>query len=368
MKTYAVRLQSEVSKSYFATRAAQSLDIDTEKKSVHEFSVSADLESPFGIGLIVGASGSGKSTLARHIFGEFKTYLKKETAVIDQFPEEMSYDDRASALNGIGLSQVPCWIKPAACLSNGQQARAEAALAMAQHGGGNLVVIDEWTSVVDRTVAKAMSACVSKYAKRSGKSVVLLSCHYDVIEWLDPDWVIDCNSQTFTDRRSLRRERQEKLQFDIREITGRSWSRFAKYHYLSENLPGGERYFFGLFHGNEQIGFQCFANYVPKREGQLKTILHSNRTVIHPDYVGLGLGMKLIDETSKIMYRRGFKIMAKFSSTPVYRAMMKSKYWILKETKRDIGILERGCLSVARQKSFRTNVKSYSFEFVLRNE
>ncbi len=361
MKRFDVRLQAEVSKSYFATRAAQSLDIDTEKKSIHEFSVQADFDAPFSIGLFVGASGSGKTTLARNVFGEFKTYLDKSKAVIDQFPEEMSYDDRAASLNGIGLSQVPCWIKPAACLSNGQQARAEAALAMAH--SGELVVLDEWTSVVDRTVAKAMSACVSKYAKRSGKRIILLSCHYDVVEWLDPDWIVDCNSQTFIDRRSLRRERTERLHFDVREISGRSWPRFAKYHYLSDNLPGGERYFFGLFHGDEQIGFQCFANYVPRRPGDEKLILHSNRTVVHPDYVGLGLGMKLIDETSKIIHERGFKVMAKFSSTPVYRAMIKSPYWRLKEIKRPIGN-QTSYLSQSRAEGIRTNVKTYSFEFI----
>lgn len=360
MPTYHLKLQSDASKTYRCTRAANSLDIDVEKKLTHEFKVDADFSKPYNVGLIVGASGSGKTTLARHVFGDdcFKTFLDLEKPIIDQLPPGMSYDECASALNGIGLSQVPCWIRPAATLSNGQRARAEAVLAL--HSESEHVVLDEWTSVVDRTVAKAMSYSLQKYARRTNKRLTLLSCHYDVIEWLEPDWILDCNAQTFTEipRGSLRR--QEKLHFDIREIRGQSWRRFSKYHYLSDRLPGGRLYFFGLFHGEEQIGFQCFANYIPQ---QPKTY-HSNRTVIHPDFVGFGLGMKLINESSKIMHERGYRIMAKFSSTPVYRSMIKSPLWRLRNESFVVGNSIKKRSTLSRKNSIRTNLKIYSFEYV----
>lgn len=369
MQNYHVRLQADVSKSYRATRAANSLDIDVEKKSIHELQIQADLKTPFNIGLIVGASGSGKTTLARQIFGAdcFREYLDLSKPIIDQLPADLSYDDCAASLNGIGLSQVPCWIRSAHTLSNGQRARAEALLAMLL--GGEQTVIDEWTSVVDRTVAKAMSFCLQKYARRTGKKIVLLSCHYDVMEWLDPDWVIDCNTGTYIDRRSLQRgQREEQLQFDIREIDGKSWRNFAKYHYLSETLPGGKVFFFGLFHGENQIGFQCFANYVPvrKEHADKRMMMHSNRTVIHPDYVGFGLGMKLIDETSAIIAGRGYRVMAKFSSTPVYRAMSKSPHWRLRAADRHIGRnlgFIKTC-SLNRKDAIRSNLLIYSFEYI----
>ena len=60
---------------------------------------------------------------------------------------------------------------------------------------------DEWTSVVDRNVAAVMSHSLQKKARRENKKIVLLSCHYDVLDWLNPDWVIDCNEQKFIDRR-----------------------------------------------------------------------------------------------------------------------------------------------------------------------
>lgn len=271
MQTYNVTLKSDVSKSYLCKRAADSLDIDVEKKSIHSLSITADIKTDYNIGLIIGSSGSGKTTLAKEIFGEdcFKTILNGNLPILEQFPKSYSYDQCASILSGVGLNQVTCWIRPVNTLSNGQKSRAEAALMMCSD---DLVVIDEWTSVVDRIVAKAMSHCIQKHARNQKKKVVLVSCHYDVINWLNPDWIIDCNKATYEDRRSLRQsfQREEKLQFDIRRITRQSWKYFSKYHYLSEKLPGGENYFFGLFHEQNQVGFICFSNYVPHSKKNTK--------------------------------------------------------------------------------------------------
>ena len=120
-------------------------------------------------------------------------------------------------------------------------------------------------------------------------------------------------------------------------------------------------FLYGLFEGEDQIGFQCFANYVPNRKKTIK-IFHSNRTVLHPDYSGLGLGIMLINETSKIMKTKGYKIMAKFSSTPVYKAMIKQSQWKLCSVKRQIGKTLVG-RNMVRQHGFRENIKTYSFEF-----
>lgn len=371
MSTLKVRLTSPMSDSFYATRAANSLDIDVKEKSVHELTIEgADLQTPFNIGLIVGASGSGKTTLAVQQWGEFKTRLRKDVAVIDQFPETWSYDERSAALCGIGLSSVPQWLKPAGALSNGQQARAEAALAMAYATDDGVVVLDEWTSVVDRTVAKAMSYCVQKWARKSGKKIVLLSCHYDVVEWLAPDWIIDCNSQRYENRRSLRQERSERLQFEVREVPRSTWARFSKYHYLSEEFPGGLTKCYGLFHDGEQIGFQCFANYIPIRKGSVP-IYHSNRVVIHPDYVGLGLGLRFINECCREFkkYHNGrVVIRAKFSSIPLYKSRLRdTANWRLDEVKTQVGLAPpapTGTIGRSASNSFRANVKFFRFTYI----
>jgi len=364
VQNFKLTLASPVATSFRATKAANSLDIDSEKKSIHNFEVKADLESPFNIGLIVGASGSGKTTLVKHIYGDkcFKEILDINQPVIDQFPDSMSYDECAAMLCGVGLTAVPCWIRPAYTLSNGQRARAECALQMARDDI-EMIVIDEWTSVVDRTVAKVMSHCIQKHARKTGKKIVLLSCHYDVIEWLNPDWVIDANKQEYNDRRSLWRdfERTEKLHFEIRETDRSTWKFFSRYHYLSESYPGGFTKTYGLFVDNNQIGFQCFANYVPHRKGT-KMILHSNRVVIHPDYCGFGLGLQMTDACAESLKNQGYEIFAKFSSIPMYNARKKSTKWKLMDVMRHHKIVVGG--NMKRKDGFRKDVKTWSFKYL----
>ena len=369
-----VRLESPVATSFRAQRAADSLDIDTAKKAVHELTIDGvDIRSPFSVGVIVGASGSGKTTLARELYGSdaLETILDLTRPVIEQFPASMSYDECAAALAGVGLTSVPCWIRPAVTLSNGQRARAEAAIALTRVNAHQptCVVIDEWTSVVDRTVAKVMSHCVAKYARKQGPieggRIVLVSCHYDVLDWLNPDWVIDCNRAVYLDRRSVqpRFRREEQLRFDIHEVDRTTWKAFSKYHYLSDRLPGGAIECYGLFHGADQVGFQCFANYVPTRKGWAQRIMHSNRTVIHPDYAGLGLGIRVITATASDMVRKGFRVMAKFSSAPVARAMARDPRWRQNEVKRQIGRMNRGG-TMERVTGYRENITTYSYNYV----
>lgn len=361
MRDFNVALKSEPSKSFRCQKAADSLDIDTNKKLSHSLRVSADVDTPYNVGLIVGASGSGKTTLARVMAEQdFESpILDLSKPIIDQFPEGWTYDECATALSGVGLTQVVCWLRPAGTLSNGQRARADVAIRLAQDE--TVTFIDEWTSVVDRTVAKVMSHSVQKFARKANKRVVLISCHYDVIDWLQPDWVIDCNRQKFVDWRLERPAREENLRFDIARADRKSWQRFSQYHYLSEKLPGGHIETYGIYYGGEQIGFQCFANYTPHRKGTVK-IMHSNRTVIHPDYAGFGLGIRVIDATSADMKARGYRPMAKFSSVPIFKSMSKSKNWQFKKRERAHKVLVGG--NAKRNGGFRVDVTTFSFEYV----
>lgn len=143
-------------------------------------------------------------------------------------------------------------------------------------------------------------------------------------------------------------------------IDRKSWQYFSKYHYLSDKLPGGLIKLFGLFDGENQIGFQCFANYTPRRRQGEKIKMHFNRTVIHPDYVGFGLGIKPINETSEIMRNDGFEVWAKFSSIPVYKALVKCPQWTLMDVRR---FTPSGTINLKRTTGFRNAVKTYSFKY-----
>jgi ABC-type dipeptide/oligopeptide/nickel transport system ATPase subunit len=367
MQTFIVKLESEVFKTFRCTKAANSLDIDVDEKSKHTIKIAADLETKFNIGLIVGSSGSGKTTLAKKIYGQdcFTELLDLQKPIIDQLPSELSYDECASLLSGVGLTSVPCWIRPAFTLSNGQRARAEACLQMLRPGGA---IIDEWTSVVDRTIGKVMSFCIQKHARKFNKNVVLCSCHYDVIDWLNPDWIIDCNKQEFIDRRSMvgTHQRTDRLRLGLRVVGKETWPYFSKYHYLSQNLPSGRIYTYGIFSGVDQIGFQCFAAYII---GDQRTYF-SNRTVVHPDYAGFGLSRMIINESSKLMVDKGFRIKAKFSSLPIYKVLSRDPLWRCTQISRPIkkGRSYFARTKKSRQKTIRTKTTTYHFDFVWGND
>ena len=204
-----------------------------------------------------------------------------------------------------------------------------------------------------------------EFQSQMNKKIILLSCHHDIIEWVKPDWLIDCNKQQFflPQSEDFFFQRRDQLEFHIREVGRETWKYFSKYHYLSERLPGGKIYTFGLFHGNNQIGFQCFANYTPTKPGE-KAIYHSNRTVIHPDYAGLGMGIQLINLTSEHMLKAyNYRIMAKFSAMPVFKAMIKQKCWkFLGEYRKMNNWVRSG--TMGRTKGFREGgIKTFHFEF-----
>lgn len=369
---YSVSLSSEASKSYRSTRAANSLDIKIDEKLKHDLSVEADLAGQWKIGLILGASGSGKTTLAKEMFGESVfsesvARLDDSLTILDQMPTDLSYDDCANILLSVGLTSVPCWLRPVRTLSNGQRFRAQVALALSWKLP--MLVIDEWTSVVDRVVGKIMSACVAKAYRSSSNRIVLVSCHYDVVEWLNPDWIVDCNTGQFIDRRLLPRVRSERLNFDIRECDKSTWKYFSKYHYLSAKLAAGKNYFFGLYQGENQIGFGAFSNYVPKKVGK-PMMLHSNRVVIHPDYAGIGLGLSFVNETSRIIKSKGYDVYASFSSLPMYRARVKDPArWRLIRSENRIGHYKKGGKLERAKKGFgtggfRENVRLFVFKYV----
>ena len=58
-------------------------------------------------------------------------------------------------------------------------------------------VFDEFTSVIDRTVAKTLCMSLNKALKRyPSKRVILISCHHDILAWLDSDWVYNTDTMS----------------------------------------------------------------------------------------------------------------------------------------------------------------------------
>lgn len=121
-------------------------------------------------------------------------------------------------------------------------------------------------------------------------------------------------------------------------------------------IGGNMRYLAAL-----KAGFKTIR--VINRKGT-KIIYHFNRTVIHPDFIGLGLGIMLINETSRIMKRnQNCRIMGKFSSIPVFKAMIKQPCWKFLGEKRLMGKMQKGG-TMDRQSGFREGgIRTFNFEY-----
>ena len=146
------------------------------------------------IGLIVGPSGSGKTSLGSKIWPEsgivnLSEGWNPDLPLIDDIAPGKDMNIVTSALSAVGLGDVPAWLRPFKVLSNGEQFRA--GLARLICDAPDKIVVDEFTSVVDRQIAKIGAAAFAKSWRKTGNQIVLLSCHYDVVEWLQPDWVYD---------------------------------------------------------------------------------------------------------------------------------------------------------------------------------
>ena len=148
--------------------------------------------SHWNIMLICGKSGSGKSTILREIGNIKPIEYDYNKAVISQF-DGYTEEEVCDLLGGVGLSSVPTWLRKPQELSNGERARLDLCKAIYDAGKGQIIYVDEFTSVVNRDVAKSMSHALQRYIRQKDLKIVIASCHFDIIEWLNPNYIFNLN-------------------------------------------------------------------------------------------------------------------------------------------------------------------------------
>lgn len=158
------------------------------------------------VGLVIGPSGSGKSSIGEVLFGggnivNLYDGWPDDQPIIEAIAPGADFNNVTGALANVGLGDVPSWLRPFKALSNGQQFRA--GLARLICDAPDEVIVDEFTSVVDRQIARIGAMAFAKgWRRNKGKKVVLLSCHYDIVEWLQPDWGYDTGAGSFKKKAS----------------------------------------------------------------------------------------------------------------------------------------------------------------------
>lgn len=281
MSRISFAVDTDVSHSLRANQVCSMFDAPLEAKCAKAYDLDFPWdEQPWNVGLVVGPSGSGKSTVARHIWGTREPLRWDGAGIVDDFPEGMSTEQIANAVNSVGFSTPPAWLRPHRVLSMGEQFRAEVARRMM--GDEDPIVVDEYTSVVDRQVAQVASHAIQRYVRAQKRRFVAVGCHYDVIDWLQPDWILDMATQQFT-RRLL--QRRPPIEIVIGRLPRAAWGMFAPFHYMTAELPPAT-HGFGLW-ANGQLAVSSWLAVFP--HPKVRDIVRCARLVTLPDYQGIGL-------------------------------------------------------------------------------
>ncbi len=294
-------------------------DINDGVSQFFPFLIPDDLPKDFSIGVIVGASGTGKSTLLKSFGSPSNPVWNDDASIASHFD---SVEDAVEHLSAAGLMSVPDWVKPYSALSNGQRFRADLARSLKEGA-----LIDEFTSVVDRNVAKSASTGLARFVRsRDIKGVVLATCHRDILEFLEPDWVIDTDRGVWANGRWLHRP---ELALSVYPCSNSIWQFFAPHHYLTESLNKASHCYLAVWDG-KVVGFYSVMS-LPS--GTLKNSFRGHRLVIHPDYQGFGFGHTLAEVVAQHYLDNGKRFFAKTAhprlgeyrdSSPLWRGTSKN--------------------------------------------
>jgi GNAT superfamily N-acetyltransferase len=303
-------------------------DLPEEKTARLQWRVHLPLgDRPWSIGLITGPSGCGKSTVARHLWPAQAAWTPAWPtlqSVLDGFPDELSIKEITALLSAVGFSSPPAWLRPFHVLSTGQQFRATLARLLAEglaQPSETPLVLDEFTSVVDRTVAQIGSAALARTVRARQLRFVAVTCHEDVLDWLQPDWVYRPAEERF-DWRCL--QPRPRVVLDVGRCRARAWSLYAPHHYLSGALAPGAVCFQATWNGRP-VAFSAWLPWV----GKGPPARREHRTVTLPDFQGLGIGNALSTLIASLWTGLGYLARSTTTHPALTSTRCRSPHWRL---------------------------------------
>ncbi|WP_348739714.1 hypothetical protein [Pseudomonas rhodesiae] len=261
-----------------------------------------------GIVLITGASGVGKSLLLKEISRHFSA-TRKIPGHIDKaksIAEIISYDDAGAViryLSKFGLGEPRILIGPFSHLSDGQKERFLIASALIQ--GNGPLILDEFTTRLDRRTAHIVAINLGKILRSNKQSAFIASCHDDIVDFLKPDIHIELCSDG--KHRTLNKKTKsanilESLKIEIKKGTIDDYKKLSRYHYENDNPHDIEMltplvdHVVAAYSQGELVGVNLCIRPWPKAfeifpefSEVNKSILQSFRVIVHPQYRGIGL-------------------------------------------------------------------------------
>lgn len=298
-----------------------------------------------------GESGSGKTVFIRELAKEMERRgwgkiclmrgfeeLNISGAIIDNVGKDT--EDAISKLSMVGLSEAFIFLRHYNELSDGQKYRFRLAKMLDKEC--DVIIADEFCSVLDRTTAKVVAYLFQKVCRKTGKTLIASTAHDDLAYDLNPDIDIYFRFGEATIKYNEYQKRrcsiyQEGL--NIRRITKREAEQLEKFHYRGA-IPGFITDMFGLFLNGQMIGMIIYTLpylYIRARKEALpdceillkektftkeaEKFVNNNfrriaRVVILPKFRGIGLGAYLVKETMPMVdkpYIETLAVMARYN-------------------------------------------------------
>jgi GNAT superfamily N-acetyltransferase len=196
---------------------------------------------------------------------------------------------------GRGARQVPTWLRPYFALSNGEKFRADLARLICE--APEHAVVDEFTSVVDRQIAK-FGALAFQKAWRAAGQVVLLTC---TTTWSIGSSPIGCSTRQGQLLEGGPSATARVRLSTIGQTDGRYWPLFEPHHYLKLPRMIGCAYYVGTVDGE----LACHMGVSTKNKGKGVGAVEARacRLVVMPEWQGAGVGLRFLNEICEMQMR-----------------------------------------------------------------
>ncbi|CAE6947166.1 unnamed protein product [Symbiodinium natans] len=274
----------------------------------------------WSIGLVIGPSGTGKTTTIRKLCEAHEDLTLRSTDEVEPEPAKsawelgkalMSEEDLRECLQACQLPEES-WHRQCSCLSRSEAWRLRIALCLQQcrNADRQLLVVDEFTTQLDRAHALRLCRSLASYLRAYKLRAVLATVHTDVTPLLRPEWVFDTGNAEFAanlgdpewDKWTIPSPPSEDIDWGVPELTLKVhlvehssvqtvWKRhFKDHHYLAGSLAGLQNLAFIALHEGAMAAFHA-SSMQPGR----KTFVREHRLVVRPEFQGFGIGPRLSD-------------------------------------------------------------------------
>ena len=218
-----------------------------------------DVKEDFEVCYITGCSGSGKSSLLRALKEQYgyddlglQQAMNEDKAIIDLIGSDTK--EAIGLLSICGLAEAKLFVKRPFELSDGQKYRFQLAWLLDQKR--NMIMIDEFTSFLDRTTASVVAFNIQKICRRNNIKLIVATAHNDLEDFLKPDVKIDFKTgdEVETTYKEVTDENPFIPHLTIEDGTKQDFDNFIKYHYKNVKAVPGPKKVYRLMYDRQPTG------------------------------------------------------------------------------------------------------------------